>query len=724
MKKVISLIVMSFLVLLLSGCDLVSPEIIDRATEELCRENPDNELCQSDGLADLEESVVLNLFNDMLVNYDDVDNTDFCDEYISITNVELLDSCRNDKSSLFPEDIEDYEAKSVTIEGDFYIVNLESKVDAEKLKFILKTKVDGTSILIDEWSFGDSYIIDEGINQDDVLSLLVLFVADLEDETVTDEAVCTTWYDGIDDDCDGIEDARRKFKAGADLAKTINILDPDSDDDTLIGEVSFTIDGHVTVLKISFDVEIVDGVLSLVIVDEDTDDDGFSDFVEGIEKDEIKRGLEAFITDFVNPDITDEQICAIWYEGIDNDCDDIGEDRLKFKAGAALSKAINVLDDDDDGDGLIVAEVSYINNGHVTVLKIVLDVSTELEELKIVVIESDVFGDFDFYLTALESLELFNGFVVDYLNPLVTFEELNIMYFNGEMDKEFENQRLTDIEDGLIVNVLTTIDPLMNEEGYFIIEVEFIIDGVSTYEEVNIKPIRLDLAIIINFSDGGNYEDEVFNITEVEELWLDFVEDYLDILVTFEDLNMMYFNGMLDAEFNEMRVFDLESGALITTISIKYSNPFPDSFFDIVIEITTDGMVTTEEIKIRVNRIDMALYLSFKNIGNADMIPYDEALTSINSYVAMYNDYSIDSHTVCSSYIVDFQVDQCILERDSMITSNMIMSSFELYTMDDQYMVDFIFEDGDSNLVTVSKMVYLLMNEDGTYLIELYEFVS
>ena len=85
------------------------------------------------------------------------------------------------------------------------------------------------------------------------------------------------------------------------------------------------------------------GELKLVVFEGDV-------LLEGMEEKDIEEALQLFINDFENPDITDEELCSIWYDGLDDDCDGIEEDRRKFKAGAALAKAINVLDDDDFGD--------------------------------------------------------------------------------------------------------------------------------------------------------------------------------------------------------------------------------------------------------------------------------------------------------------------------------------------------------------------------------------
>ena len=45
-------------------------------------------------------------------------NDDFCDDYFSATNSDLLDACKNDRFSLVPEDIEYLSDDVVITAGD------------------------------------------------------------------------------------------------------------------------------------------------------------------------------------------------------------------------------------------------------------------------------------------------------------------------------------------------------------------------------------------------------------------------------------------------------------------------------------------------------------------------------------------------------------------------------------------------------------------------------
>ena len=397
MKKLTSLFFVALFVLILSGCDLIGSETIEKVTEELCRDNPDHQLCQEDALTNLEESVVLDLFNDMLNSYieADLDGDGYCDSYISVTNIELLDKCRTDINSLFPEGIEDFIILSVAIEDNEYKVELQSKNYADKIIFSIKTGFENDKIVITKMAYGPIFVLSPPNAKEDILDLIHMFILDMESDLLTDAQVCAIW-DGIDDDCDGIDVARRKFKAGADLSKKVNIIeieDP-TDDDTrdLIAEVEYTDNGHVTVLKIAFNVDIIEDELRLFILDPDSDGDTILDLVEGIEKDQIKRILEVFVDDFIDTTKSDLEICEIWYDGIDNDCNKVIEQRDTYLSAVDLTTMIDILDDDDDGDGLFESEISFTLDGHVTVLKIVVQIDTSTSEIKLTII-GNIFED-------------------------------------------------------------------------------------------------------------------------------------------------------------------------------------------------------------------------------------------------------------------------------------------------------------------------------------------
>jgi len=485
MKKYIMIFALSLLVFTLSGCDLIQSDTIEKATEELCRENPDSKLCKIDSLDDIEESAVLNLFNNMLANIDTMDINEYCEQFISVTNIDLLDNCRTDITLLYPEGIKDFEVLSVVKDVDEYKIKLHNVVTDEMTILSLAINMENDKVVVSKMQYGPIYVLSPP-NEDEAIKLIESLIMDMENETLSDIQICEMW-DGVDDDCDGIEDARRKFKAGASLSKKVNILDPDDDDDgILVGEISFTLDGHVTVLKIAFEF-------------------------------------------------------------------------------------------DNTGD-----------------------------ELKLMI------------------------------------------------------------------------------RGVF---------------------------------DG---EKELFKLEEVEELWNNFIRDYFDSTITSEKINELYFNGMIESGFMENRMSDLEDGSTIKTISVKNSNSEPDSFFDIELEVTYLGEIYPSNIKIKVNRIEMSLYMSFVDPYVIADVTYEEAITALDAYKKGYDHYSAQSATRCESYVVDFQKDECIVERDTMFENGFSLVDYKLEMSDSNYMVVFTFEDAEFNQITKTKIVYFYENGD-SYLLAFYD---
>ncbi len=487
--------------------------------------------------------------------------------------------------------------------------------------FSIRTGFDNGNIVITKMAYGPIYVLSPPNAKEDVLDLINMFILDMENDLLTNTEVCALWdgidndCDGIDNDCDGIDEdcddfdiARRKFKAGASLSKKVNIIeiddsnDDDDDDDVLLAEIEFTLDGHVTVLKIAFQVDIFEDELHIFILDPDSDGDTILDMVEGIEKAQIKRILEEFVTDFIDTTKTDLEVCEMWYDGLDNDCNRIIEQRIKYLSATDLTTMIDVLDDDDDGDGLFEAEVSFTLDGHVTVVKIAIEIDYSADEMKLVIIESDF--------------------------------------------------------------------------------------------------------------------EEVFNLDEIEKLWSDFIEDYLDPTILNEDLNLMYFNEMIDSGFLDNRDLNLERGITINTSHIEYTRKVPGPLFTIDFEKTIDGVTTNERVEIRVNRIDMALHISFDDTGGMHLIPILYALAVLENYMMEYNHMSMISSSMCENTVIDYQVDECSMGRDMMISDGYMMLEYELYILDNQYIVDFIFEDSVGNQILESKPLLFMEIDYGLFLID------
>ena len=103
MRRIFITFIMIFCVFILASCN-TTPEDVEEITEAFCRDNPESELCKGEYIDNLRVLDVDQLFFDI---QDDVaDQVDVCDKYISISNLELLDDCRQGEFTFFPDGME------------------------------------------------------------------------------------------------------------------------------------------------------------------------------------------------------------------------------------------------------------------------------------------------------------------------------------------------------------------------------------------------------------------------------------------------------------------------------------------------------------------------------------------------------------------------------------------------------------------------------------------
>jgi hypothetical protein len=373
--------------------------------------------------------------------------------------------------------------------------NIDGHVTVLKLNLNLSISDDEV-----HYKATDFAVLLRGIEKSDIRRGMLLFLDDYGNTELANDEVCAKWFDGLDNDCDGLTRARTKFKAGADLSKKVNILDPDDDDDTILTtSVEYEFRGHVTVLKISYVPSFNDETLTLDIKDVFYT---YNDISEA----HIAETVSNYIDDLSNFDITDEDICTKWYDGIDNDCDGLVDVRLKFKAGAALSKKVNIMphDDDNDDDGLLDAIITLDFNGHVTVLKIALNPTSEDGTLKLNISSTNVVEP-----PVAEELiiDLINTFIVDVENEILTDTEVCTKWFEGiDNDCDGIGAVRTKFKAGAdLAKTVYILDPDSDGDGILDAAITFTFEGHVTVlkiaftitlegDTVNIKVNRIDMA--------------------------------------------------------------------------------------------------------------------------------------------------------------------------------------------------------------------------------------
>jgi hypothetical protein len=405
-----------------------------------------------------------------------------------------------------------------------------------------------------------------GVAEDLIDEKIQMFIKDLEDPEKSNEDICSIWYDGIDDDCNRfMEENRTKFKAGAELSKTVNISDPDSDDDGLLdATISFDYNGHVTVLKISFDLNSSLENLQLKINN--------SELIFTPNRETVAK-LDAFIEDLMNSELSNSEVCSIWYDGVDDDCDGpIELARTKFKAGAELSKTINILDPDSDGDGLGDLVVSLNDDGHVTVLKISFTEDFSTEELNLVItdielVSDDTGGDCDDTNCTVhpgDALMYYQSYLDEYMDASVS-EDMLKTYFDPVPSEEYFNLRDRYLSAGTNIVLIDVIGPV--EEGTFIFIYDLINgDEASRHHEKVRLTKSIDkaspyLALIHDDDDDG---DGISTAEEID-LLASFKDDLNDESIAIEDVCVKYF-GQEDDTCRLLR--DTEEGYVIGEIEL------------------------------------------------------------------------------------------------------------------------------------------------------------
>jgi hypothetical protein len=154
MKRLIGTFLMISCVFILASCNTSSEDVED-ITEEFCRENPDNELCKGDYISDLQNTDVENLFFGL--QEDVSEQQDICETNISLSNLELLDDCRQGDITFFPDGMDDYELVNTTTTNDteknIYTLRFEKDARSDAILFtITLVELDGV-IYIEDWTY-------------------------------------------------------------------------------------------------------------------------------------------------------------------------------------------------------------------------------------------------------------------------------------------------------------------------------------------------------------------------------------------------------------------------------------------------------------------------------------------------------------------------------------------------------------------------------------------
>lgn len=428
MKKMFLLIGVLAVSFTLSACDLLPEDILEQTQEEICAEDPENEICDVENIDDLDKiindeavatglSMFLNDFND-----DTLTNEDFCGKW--------FEGIDNDCDGLGEErmkgdgnrlsvvsnvmDVSDLVDNMVTgslkFNFDGHVTVLKFALTLTNTDGVLGYKITSSSMMVGELELSE--LRDE----------IMLFIDDYSNPELTNEEVCAMWFDGEDQNCDGLTKERTKFKAGADLSKKVNIMDNDDDGDMLEATVKFELDGHVTVLKIAFDASDTEGMIKLNIHE-------VSPLHNGMDENEFGSMVDQYLMDLFNPEITSTEFEDMWNTvRAKNDPDD--EDiRVKLVAKRCSAPKPSTTTIVKETVEMLDVTASVSCDGHVTVLKIsfVPDVEDGKMMMKVdkveIIKEYEVPADLDALILKL---------AMDYINSDITDDVFIKTWVRGE----------------------------------------------------------------------------------------------------------------------------------------------------------------------------------------------------------------------------------------------------------------------------------------------------
>ena len=196
MKKKLFFILLFVLTMGMAGCEFLG-EDVEEFTEAYCRENPDSSICQGDIIDDLQDESIENLF--WSIEQDSKkDIQDFCETYFSITNIDLLDKCREDQASLIPDDLEGYEIETIEYDEE-YIVIIKKDDQSDVYKFTFKLITVEGDTFVEEWTYE---VIDYddpgpdpmGITLEKATELANEFAEKYVNPEIDNEVFCTEYY--------------------------------------------------------------------------------------------------------------------------------------------------------------------------------------------------------------------------------------------------------------------------------------------------------------------------------------------------------------------------------------------------------------------------------------------------------------------------------------------------------------------------------------------------
>ncbi|QMS84205.1 hypothetical protein [Candidatus Xianfuyuplasma coldseepsis] len=664
MKRLLLLFTTLLAMIALSACDFFTPDVVEELSEEYCRENPSSEICTGDAVGELTTEYIINIFNTILNEYNDATNTTFCDDYFSLSNLTLLDSCRANRDGLFPEDVSSYTILSVDSVLDFgtqdeYEMVVASPDGLTQYTFTIGlTKLDG-DILLQEWSYVQDPVDPTTIAviMEVAIPYFEQFIDDYTNDNIQSSTVCQTYFPDQElNDCE----AERDEAIAANLTATIIRFDEVAEGFSVTLSLTDDSGSKTEVLLLTF---AYDSNANIIMTW--PEDNGMSDEETCRENpdDPICTGAEANMN-------TEDLLTLFQQAAIDFD-DETITDFCDVYFGISN---IPLLDEcRADRTSLFPTDISTYDIDSITV------VGTDLYEIDVVnPAQPLTHYVFKVGVTSIQSTVVFDewSYVIETIDPAtltVPLEDAELYfigfidaYTNGNLDSEsvcsnylgsMDQTECTEQRDNDLLNELTVelLDFVPVDDVVHVTMKMTSIEGVK--DQTIIVKFYYDFGLFIQMDILG----DLYNL-DYDTLWnftVDLFNDFFFSTIPAETVCMTYFDEDQYEFCMEGYAEKEASGYTQTPINLEEY----DDHYLITLETWSEGQL----------QHTMTIQAWFFYVGNELKIHIDPESGNNSDYEFYHNffkqmilDYhttSIDDETFCSTYFEAEHYDMCVSDR-------------------------------------------------------------
>lgn len=680
MKRISMFVTLFITMLTLVACDLIPEEVFDEVTDviskELCEEDPDNVLCTLESLDDLEDIIVLGLVEEFHEGYMSDDYSKYCTLLISPSNPELIDACMNKEFEILPADISQFTPEMVENDGSSYVVKgTHDLEDFEFMIYLTIVEVDGR-FYIEDYNY-DLQRVPMEIMIQGRFDFYDKFFMDLGDRTIDNEAFCNMYYDGIDNDCDGIRDSFLE-----DVGEVLTV--------EAIAVVGSSVHGHVTVLKAKEDIDVpLDVLLELVVTEDGEISAGTFNVGDVPTQEEFVNLFDSMLGDYLDPIISDDEFKEM-YGGILNSDNELSSRdeyigmKLVYVTISPLFDGLHpyvvsiFLEGDEGVNDIITVSLnatSFARKGY-----------TYYKNSTLLSVCDGVDDDCDDILDKATALAIYNYYLMKYLDP--DTDDDGIIDIVGPQNSEFFEIRQEVQNNKNSIVVVDIVGPIAPNK-YIIITDEAEPDGSTRRKH---KPVavtkEVDKATPMLALGNPDDDDDIMQVDELKTILESFTTYYNDESMGSDEVCKMFVSVEDVPACVSDRQKDLDDGVKIESIDVVNGNdlvlrkrPGRTKYSNITLK---SGYVINTDGEMKIDFFETAL------------IDYDDFIKEhVEMFLMKLNDLSLEDDMACM-YVDMMSTETCQMLRNQVSDTEMVSLNM-LELKDSVYLLklDLVSADGD-----------------------------